>query len=109
MSRADDNFEIDEWLGNHSQNFYKIMIVDFNSGGASFIPVQQTAARQTGATAASGDSSAAADSQSLQSGFKLSSEPRADKVAQASALVNDSNYPSESDLGKLAGFFAGRI
>jgi len=109
MSRADDHFEMDEWLGSCSKNYYKLMIVEFNSGGASYIPVQQASARQADSAATNNDSSVSFSSLSLQASFKQSSEPRPDKVAQATALVNDGNYPSDPDLSRLAGFLANRL
>ncbi len=38
-----------------------------------------------------------------------SGEVRPEKVAQAAALLNDGNYPSDSDLNRLAGFLANRL
>ena len=110
MSRADENFEMDEWLDSRSQQNYKIMMVEFNTGGANFIPVQQGSARRAQAAASSNDdSSVSLSSQSLQDAMKQSSQVRPEKVAQASALVNDGNYPSDADLNKLAGFLANRL
>jgi len=109
MSRADDHLETDEWLRSCSEQYYKIMKVDFNSGGASFIPVQQAATRQASSATTSDDSTASFSSQSLQASLKQAAEPRADKVAQASALANDSNYPSDTQLSQLAGFLSSRI
>lgn len=108
MSRADDHFEMDEWLGSRSQDFYNIMIVEFNTGGANFIPIKQAATRQAqGGTGA--DSSVSFSSQSLQETLKQSSQVRPEKVAQASALLNNGNYPSDADLNRLAGFLANRL
>lgn len=77
MSRADDNFEMDEWLGSRSKNFYKIMIVEFNSGGTNFIPVQKASTRPADAASANdNDSSVSFSSQSWQASLKASSEPR---------------------------------
>jgi hypothetical protein len=112
MSRADDQFEMDEWLRSCSENYYKIMIVEFNSGGASFIPVKQAATQQAGSSSTGSDpddSSVSFSSQALQASMKQAAEPRADKVEQASALANSSNYPSDSDLSRLAGFLSSRI
>ena len=108
MSRADDHFEMDEWLGSRSQNFYKIMIVDFNTGGTNYIPVQQASTRRAGATA-NADSSVSFSAQSLQETLKQSPQVRPEKVAQANALLNDGNYPSDTDLNRLAGFLANRL
>ncbi|MGA2246204.1 MAG: hypothetical protein ABSH48_14500 [Verrucomicrobiota bacterium] len=110
MSRADDHFEMDEWLDRYSAKQYKIMIVEFNSGGASFIPVQQASSRQTGsAAAASDDSSVSFSSQSWQASIKQASAARPEKVAQATALANDPSYPSDADLNRLAGFLSSRL
>lgn len=112
MSRADDHFVMDEWLRSCSEKYYKIMIVEFNSGGASFIPVKQASNQQANSAASSSDtddSTTSFSSQSLQASIKQAAEPRADKVAQASALVNGGNYPSDSDLNRLAGFLSSRL
>ncbi len=109
MSRADDHLGTDEWLRSCSEQYYKIMIVEFNSGGASFIPVKQAETRQASPATTSDDSTASFSSQSLQASLKQAAEPRADKVAQASALANDSNYPSDTQLSQLAGFLSSRI
>jgi hypothetical protein len=86
------------------------MIVEFNSGGANFIPVQQAGSRQTdSASANDNDSSVSFSSQSLQAALKASADPRPEKVAQATALASDANYPSDSDLNRMAGYFASRI
>jgi hypothetical protein len=115
MSRADKHFENDEWLAGRSPNLYKIMVVEFNTGGANFIPVQQASTRRTEAAASSSTSSSADDSpvsfssQAIQQTLQESSQSRPEKVAQASALVSDSNYPSDTALNQLAGFFATRL
>jgi hypothetical protein len=110
MSRADDQFEMNEWLGSRSQHFAKIMIVEFNTGGANYIPVQQAATRpKSAATGADADSSVSFSTQSLQDTLRQSSQARPDKVAQASALLSNGNYPSDADLTRLAGFLANRL
>jgi anti-sigma28 factor (negative regulator of flagellin synthesis) len=108
MSRADEHFERDEWLSSRSPNFYKIMVVEFNTGGANYIPVRQTSARQTQA-AADDDSSVSFSTQSLQQSLKQSAQVRPEKVAQANALLSDGNYPSDAALNQLAGFLANRL
>ena len=108
MSRADDHFERDEWLVSRSPNLYKIMVVEFNTGGANFIPVRQTSARQ--AAALTDDSSVSFDAtQSLQQTLKDVPQVRPEKVAQASALLSNGNYPSDAVLNRLAGFLANRL
>jgi hypothetical protein len=108
MSRADEHFESHEWLTSLSPNYYKIMVVEFNTGGANYIPVRPASARLAAASA--DDSSASFDAtQSLQQSLKQSPQVRPEKVAQASALVNNSNYPSDAALNQLAGFLANRL
>ncbi len=112
MSRADDHFERDEWLESHSPKFYKIMIVDFNTGGSNLIPVQQASARRAPSVETNEgntDSSVSFSSQALQDTLKQSAAVRPEKVAQATALVNDSKYPSDAALNQLAGFLANRL
>jgi hypothetical protein len=107
MSRADDHFERDEWLSSRLPNFYKIMVVEFNTGGANYIPVRPSSARQA---AAADDSSASFEpSQSLQQSLRQTPQVRPEKVAQAGALLSGGNYPSDADLSRLAGFLANRL
>ena len=108
MSRADEHFERDEWLASRSPNYYKIMVVEFNTGGSSYIPVRPASARAAAPSA--DDSSASFDAaSSLQQTFTQSAQIRPEKVAQANALLSDGNYPSDADLNRLAGFLANRI
>jgi len=115
MNRADDHFERNEWLTSHSPKNFKIMVVEFNTGGANYIPLRQTKAPSTTASASaatgSADSSVSLEStQALERSLKQSSQQvRPEKVAAASALVNDSNYPSDATLSRLAGFLANRL
>jgi hypothetical protein len=108
MSRADEHFERDEWLMSRSLNFNKIMVVEFNTGGANFIPVRQTSARQA-ETPSADEPSVSFSSQSLQQTLQQSAPVRPEKVAQASALLSDGNYPSDAALNQLAGFLARRL
>ena len=107
MSRADKHYERDGWLDNRPPNFYKIMVVEFNTGGANFIPVRQTSARRT--EAAGDNSFVSFSAQPLQQTLKQSSQIRPEKVAQANARLNDGNYPSDAALNQLAGFLASRL
>ena len=89
--------------------YFKIMVVEFNTGGANFIPVRANSARPTGATAASADSDndvSFETQQFAQSLPKPSANVRPEKVAAAAALVADPNYPSNAQLSKLADLFA---
>jgi anti-sigma28 factor (negative regulator of flagellin synthesis) len=108
MSRADDHFERDEWLVSRSPNFNKIMVVEFNTGGANYIPVRQASARRA-ETSSADDQSVSFSAQSLQQALKQSSPVRPEKVAQANALLSEGNYPSETALNQLAGFLANRL
>ena len=109
MRFADDNARGDS-SNRLTPKYIKIMVVEFNTGGANFIPVRQAAARPAGATASAdtdGDSAASFETaQYTQSLPKPAAAVRADKVAQAAALVADPNYPSDAQLSKLAGLLA---
>ena len=107
MSRADKHFERYEWLAGHSPNLYKIMVVEFNTGGANFIPVRQTTTRR--AEAAADDSSVSFSASSLEQTLKQAPQIRPEKVAAAAALLSDGNYPSDAALSQLAGFLARRL
>jgi hypothetical protein len=112
MSRADDQYDMNEWPGSRSQHFAKIMIVEFNTGGANYIPVQQGSPRPTAAAtggAAGTEASVSFSTQTLQDALKQSGQARPEKVAQASALLSEGNYPSDADLNRLAGFLANRL
>jgi len=108
MNPADDQFESNEWLVSRSPNLKKIMVVEFNTGGANFIPVRQTSARPAEASATD-DSSDSFTASSLQQTAQQSSQARPEKVAQANALLSSGNYPSDAALNQLAGFFASRL
>jgi hypothetical protein len=108
MSRADKHYETVVWLESHSPSVNKIMMVEFNTGGANFIPIRQTSARRADA-ASSPDSSVSFSTSSLQDALKQSPQVRPEKVAAAAALLSDGSYPSDSALNQLAGFFANRL
>jgi anti-sigma28 factor (negative regulator of flagellin synthesis) len=111
MNRADDQFERNEWLTSHLPKNFKIMVVEFNTGGANYIPLRQTKAPSASASAAaSADSSVSLEStQALEQSLKQSSQVRPEKVAAATALVSDGSYPSDATLNRLAGFLASRL
>ena len=108
MRYADDNIRDGSPNGLPPKQF-KIMVVEFNTGGANFIPVRQASARPAGAAAAdnSGAADASFETQQLASSLpKPSAAVRPEKVARAAALVADPNYPSPAQLSKLAGLLA---
>ena len=108
MSRTDDHFERGEWWQSRSPNLYKTMLVEFNSGGANYVPVQQASTRRAAVTSAA-DSTLSLSTQSLQESMKQGAQVRPEKIAQASALLSDADYPSDAALSKLAGFLSNRI
>lgn len=85
------------------------MVVEFNTGGANFIPVRQSQTRAAGAVAADkdGDNDASFETQQLARSLpKPAADVRPEKIARAAALVADPNYPSPAQLSKLAGLLA---
>lgn len=111
MNSADERIGNDEWPGGRSSNTkYNYMIVEFNTGGANFIMGSQTASkRPAAAPAAAGGADTINTSQSLQQASASSTSARPDKVAQAAALINDSSYPSDAVVSKLASFLTPRL
>ena len=113
MSRADEQFDRSKWLVSRLPKFNKIMVVEFNTGGANFIPVRQASAQRASSVPAgtndADDSSVSFSPQSLQQSLKDLPQVRPEKVAQASALATDSSYPSDAALNQLAGFLAQRL
>ena len=107
MSRADKYHERLEWLPSHGPNYKKIMVVEFNTGGANFIPVRQLPARQT--RAAADDSSVSFSASSLEQTLKQTPQVRPEKIAAAAALLADGSYPSDAAMNQLAGFLARRL
>jgi len=85
-----------------------IMIVELNTGGSNNLPVQPAAKRPAAPVAASApaDAPVSFSSQALRDTLEQSAQVRPEKVARASALVNDGNYPTDADLHRLAGFLA---
>ena len=85
------------------------MVVEFNTGGANFIPVRQTPAHRADAAAAESAGENVASFETAQLARSLpqpAAEVRAEKIARAAALVADKNYPSDAQLAKLAGLLA---
>jgi hypothetical protein len=88
------------------------MIVELNTGGTNHLPVPP-ASRQTAASVASVNAPSAAAAvpasfsiAALRDTLKQSALIRPEKVAQATALVNDGHYPTDADLNRLAGFLS---
>ena len=105
MRYADDNLR-DDSSERLPPKYFKIMVVEFNTGGANFIPVRQTPARPAGAAAAANDGDNEASFETAQFARSLpqpAAESRPEKIARAAALVADQNYPSDAQLSKLAG------
>jgi hypothetical protein len=108
MRFTDDSLRDDSSNG-LTPKYFKIMVVEFNTGGANFIPVRQSPARPAGAAAAenAGNNEASFETQQLARTLpKPTAEVRPEKVARAAALVADPNYPSPAQLSKLAGLLA---
>jgi hypothetical protein len=108
MRYTDDNLRDGSSNGLTPKHF-KIMVVEFNTGGANFIPVRQSPARPAGAAAAENDGDNVASFETQQLARSLpqpAAATRPEKIARAAALVADPNYPSPAQLAKLAGLLA---
>ena len=108
MRFSDDSLR-DDSSNRLAPAYFKIMVVEFNTGGANFIPVRQTPVRPAGAKSAdnNGDSEVSFETTQLAKSLpKPTAEVRPEKIARAAALVADPNYPSPAQLAKLAGLLA---
>jgi hypothetical protein len=111
MASSDGHLESDGQVFNRLLPQYKIMEVNFITGGATEIPLRQSPTRPTPAPAAATDPSATdfGTSNSIAESFSQASSTRADKVARANQLLSDPSYPSGAVLNQLAGFLAKRL
>ena len=109
MRFADDNLERDDRPGGLAPQIFKIMVVEFNTGGANYVPLRQASAKRAAETTAADSSVSFETTQLAKQLPKPEAEVRPEQVARASALVADAGYPSDSQLGQLAGFLAKRL
>jgi len=108
MRFADDNLSREGRPGGLTPKILKIMVVEFNTGGANYVPLRQAAARRAAETPT--DNSVSFETTQLAKQLpQAAAEVRPEKIARAAALVADSNYPSAGQLGQLAGFLAKRL
>jgi hypothetical protein len=108
MRYTDDNLRDGSSNGLTPKHF-KIMVVEFNTGGANFIPVRQAPVRRAETSAAENEGDNVASFETAQFARSLprpAAESRPEKIARAAALVADPNYPSPAQLSKLAGLLA---
>ena len=109
MRYADDNLR-DGSSNGLTPKYFKIMVVEFNTGGANFIPVRQASAhRAETAAAADAEGENVASFETAQFARSLpqpAADVRPEKIARAAALVADKNYPSDAQLSRLAGLLA---
>ena len=82
------------------------MEVDFNPGRSPIIGVNQPVVRREPSAKAADNTMSFDQTTSLEQSLKNSAQVRPEKVAQASALVADSSYPSDEVLNRMAGLLA---
>jgi hypothetical protein len=82
------------------------MEVDFNPGRNPITGASQSIVRRPAAAPAADTNMSFERTQSLEQSLKDTSQIRPEKVAQASALVADSSYPSDETLNRMAGLLA---
>jgi hypothetical protein len=84
------------------------MEVDFNPGRNMNVGSSQSVNRR-GAIQPADSTMSFSRTQSLEKSVKSIPQVRPEKVAAATALVADPQYPSTGALNKLAGLFAGNL
>ena len=109
MKSSDDHFDWDAWALARWSRQIKIMPVDFINGYGSEIPIRSASTRPAAPKAAAAPQDSFDTTAALKSAQNQTTDVRADKVARASALLADGNYPSDQDLGRLAGFLADKL
>ena len=110
MKSSDDHFDWDAWALARWSRQTKNMPVDFINGYGSEIPIRSASTRPAAPKAAAAAPQDSFDTTAaLKSAQNQTTDVRADKVARASALLADGNYPSDQDLGRLAGFLADKL
>jgi archaellum component FlaG (FlaF/FlaG flagellin family) len=85
------------------------MEVDFNTGRNPITGASQSIVRPPAAapvTESTDTTMPFERTQSLEQSLKDTSQVRPEKVAQASALIADPNYPSDETLNRMAGLLA---
>jgi hypothetical protein len=110
MKSTDDHFDWDEQVLNRWSRQNKTMPVDFINGYGSELPIRPASARpatSVGSAAAASDSFATTDA--FNSAQNQAAASRPEKIARASELLADGDYPSDKVLNQLAGFLAGKL
>lgn len=109
MKSSDDQFDWDNWVLTRWSRQTKNMPVDLINGYGSDLPIRPASVR----VAAPKTPAAAPDSLDTTAAFKAAQaqtpSARPEKIARASALLADGNYPSDQDLNRLAGFLSSRL
>ena len=109
MKSSDDHFDWDTWVLTRWSRQTKYMPVDSINGYSPELPIRPATVRPATPQAPA----TAPDTLDTTDAFKSAQNPspssRPDKIARASALLADGNYPSEQVLNKLAGFLAGKL
>jgi hypothetical protein len=109
MKSSDDQFDWDKWVLTRWPRQTKTMPVDSINGYGSEIPIRPASVR----SAAPASPVITPDSPDTTTAFKPAQNQtaslRPDKIARASELLADANYPSDKVLNQLAGFLAGKL
>ena len=109
MKSSDDQFDWDKWVLTRWSRQTKNMPVDLINGYGSDLPIRPASVR----VAAPQSPAAAPDSLDTTAAYKSAQaqtpSARPEKIARASELLADANYPSDQDLNRLAGFLSSRL
>lgn len=108
MNSSDEQFEWDRRVLARWSRQQNIMPVNSINGFGAELPIRHVTKRP-----ASADVPAAADSFDTTAAFQSvqsrTSESRPEKIAAATALLADENYPSEKALKQLASLLAEKL
>jgi len=109
MNPSDGHFERVGRIQNRFSRKYKIMPVDFINGYGSEIPIRPSAPRPAASRAAEVTPDSFDTTEALKSSQNQPAATRPEKLARASELLADGNYPSDKVLNQLAAFLAARL
>jgi hypothetical protein len=109
MKSSDDQFDWDDWVLTRWSRQTKNMPVDLINGYGSDLPIRPASVRATAPKAPAATPDSLDTTAAYKSAQTQTPPARPEKIARASALVADPNYPSDQDLNRLAGFLASKL
>lgn len=109
MKSSDDQFDWDKWVLTRWSRQTKNMPVDSINGYGSEIPIRPASVRSAAPRSPVSTPDSLDTTAAFKSAQNQTASSRPEKIARASELLADGNYPSDKTLNQLAGFLAPRL